>query len=76
MADAVQCLVKESLKPLNEANEAGPNAMYAEKVHPRPGKEMNSFKPKPIDRSSSVDVGVKPNSSKPLVSVKAKKGNA
>ena len=37
---------------------------------------MNSFKPKPIDRSSSADVGVKPNSSKSLVLVKAKKGNA
>ena len=76
VADAIQRLVKESPKALNEANEAGPSAMYVEKGHPKPRKKMNSLKPKPIVRSRSADIDVKPNSSKSIVSVKAKKGVA
>ena len=68
--------MKESPKPLNEVKVAGPSVRYVEKDHPRPGKEIKSLKPKPIVRSKSVDVGVKPNSSSAIASVKAKKGVA
>ena len=68
--------MKESPKPLNEVKVAGPSVRYVEKDHPRPGKEIKSLKPKPIVRSRSADVGVKPNSSSAIASVKAKKGVA
>ena len=45
MAKAIQQLVKESLKPVSEVNEAGPSVLHVEKAHFRPGKEIKSLKP-------------------------------
>ena len=61
---------------MNETYKAGPSERYVEKGLHRPGKEMSSYKPKPIIRNSSVDIGVTPNSSNFFVSVKAKKRGA
>ena len=71
---AVQCLVKEGLKLVNEVSEASPSVLHVEKAHSRPGKEINSFKPNDIGRPA--DATFKPNMSNPLASVKCKKGIA
>nr|POE66537.1 hypothetical protein CFP56_18794 [Quercus suber] len=74
ITNAIQCLVKERLKPAIEVKVTGPSLLHIEKDEFRPGKEANSFKPNDI--GSPAGVMLKPNKSNPLASVKGKKGKA
>lgn len=53
--------MKEGPKTVNESNKAGPSVLHIEKVHFRPGKKVNSFKPN--DSGRPFDAISKPNTS-------------